>query len=99
MTDKKAQREASFEQSIEFLEQIIDRIESGQIGLQECLAEYEQGMKLIQRCQTILTAAQKKMAELKVDFDGKLQEDNAAVADDEVVQADDDPDDEEENAF
>jgi exodeoxyribonuclease VII small subunit len=90
MTRKSDANEPTFEQAIEDLEGIIDRIESGQIGLEECLAHYERGMKLVQRCQTILTAAQTRMAQVKVDFDGKLREE-AGPGDDELdAQPDDD---------
>lgn len=62
-----------FEDAVEQLETIIDRIESGEVGLEQCLAEYEKGMKLIQQCRTILTAAEKKIAELAPDEKGRLE--------------------------
>lgn len=60
-------RTVKFEQAIEQLEQIIEGIESGDIGLEEGLAQYEKGMKLIRRCRAILTAAEKRIAELTAD--------------------------------
>jgi len=62
----------SFEEAIEQLEAIIDRIESGEVGLEAALSQYERGMGLIQRCRTILDSAQKKIAELTVDEQGRL---------------------------
>ncbi len=79
-------QEPSFEQAVAELEELIERIESGQVGLEECLTQYERGMKLIARCQSVLGAAQKRIAELNVNADGSLrsqagQEDDAGDAD------------------
>lgn len=66
----------TFEEAIEKLESIIDRIESGEVGLEDSLGEYEQGMKLVTRCRTILDRAQQKFAELTVDEQGGLAVDD-----------------------
>ncbi|MCC6680909.1 MAG: exodeoxyribonuclease VII small subunit [Phycisphaeraceae bacterium] len=65
-----------FEEAIEQLEALIERIESGEIGLEESLQQYEVGAKLIQRCRTILDSAEKKIAELTEGEDGELVEEN-----------------------
>lgn len=49
---------------IESLEQIIERIEGGETGLEQSIAEYEKGMALIKRCREILTRAEQKVEEL-----------------------------------
>jgi exodeoxyribonuclease VII small subunit len=54
----------SFEQSVAQLEQIVAAIESGQIGLEESLAKYEQGMELVKRCRSILDRAEKRIEQL-----------------------------------
>ncbi len=54
----------SFEQSVAQLEQIVAAIESGQIGLEESLAKYEQGMALVKRCRGILDCAEKRIEQL-----------------------------------
>lgn len=64
--------EPRFEEAVEQLEQIIEQIESGEVGLEESLLRYEQGMKLIARCQAILNKAQQRIAELTADPDGSL---------------------------
>jgi len=51
----------SFEQAIDQLNQIVSRIEQGQIPLQESLEQYEKGMKLIQHCRKILQDAEKRI--------------------------------------
>jgi len=65
----------SFERAIEQLEAITDQIESGQIGLEESLKQYEQGMKLIKQCRSILDAAEKRIAHLGADGAGGLSGD------------------------
>lgn len=54
----------SFEQAVERLEQIIAQIESGEIGLEKAVAEYERGVALIARCRSILEAAEQRVATL-----------------------------------
>ena len=63
----------SFEQAIEQLEAIIENIESGQVGLEQSIAQYEQGMKLIKRCRSILDTAEKRIADLDTDDQGGLR--------------------------
>lgn len=53
-----------FEGAMEALEAITDKIESGEIGLEQSLTEYERGMKLIARCREILDRAEQRVAEL-----------------------------------
>ena len=57
-------RKPKFEEAVDQLEQIIEGIESGDTGLEDSLTQYEQGMKLIQHCRSILDTAEKKIAEL-----------------------------------
>jgi exodeoxyribonuclease VII small subunit len=54
----------SFEQAMEQLEAIVERIERGEIGLEDSVKQYEQGVALISRCKEILTAAEQKVDEL-----------------------------------
>jgi exodeoxyribonuclease VII small subunit len=54
----------SFEQAVEQLEQIIDRIEGGQIGLEQSLVEYERGIALREHCRTILAKAEQRVTEI-----------------------------------
>ena len=54
----------SFEQAVQQLEQIIERIESGQIGLEKSISEYERGVGLIRRCRQVLERAEQRVEEL-----------------------------------
>jgi exodeoxyribonuclease VII small subunit len=60
----------TFEESVAQLEQIVAAIESGQIGLEESLAKYEQGMALVKRCRAILDSAEKRIEQLTETKDG-----------------------------
>ncbi len=56
----------TFEQAMEALEAITDRIESGEIGLERSLTEYERGMGLIARCREVLDRAEQRVTELSM---------------------------------
>ena len=57
----------TFEQALEKLEQIVSRIEEGQVPLEESIEQYAQGIELIKRCREILNAAEKKIQLLAKD--------------------------------
>jgi exodeoxyribonuclease VII small subunit len=51
----------SFEDALRELEQILQQIEDGQVGLEESLVQYERGNFLIQHCRLILGKAEKQI--------------------------------------
>lgn len=53
-----------FEKSVEQIERIIERIESGQVGLEKSIAEYERGAALLKRCREALAAAEQRVEDL-----------------------------------
>lgn len=57
----------AFEQAVAELESIIERIEQGEIGLEESLKQRQRGDKLIKRCRAILDAAEQELEEVKPD--------------------------------
>jgi len=63
-TNPAPQPPLTFEQAIEQLESIVDRIERGEIGLEDSIKQYEQGVALIRRCKEILTHAEQRVEEL-----------------------------------
>jgi exodeoxyribonuclease VII small subunit len=63
----------TFEQALGRLEKIVEQIESGEIGLEQSIAKYEEGIKLIQQCRTILDAAEKKIQLLAKGEEGQLE--------------------------
>lgn len=54
----------TFEQAVERLEAIIAQIESGRIGLEQSIAEYERGAALVKRCRAILERSEQRVLEL-----------------------------------
>ncbi len=63
----------SFEKALAELEQLVEQIESGEIGLEEALKRYERGVALIKRCRTVLDSAEQRIAELTTNAKGELQ--------------------------
>lgn len=57
----------SFEQSLEDLESIIARVESGEVGLEKSIEEYERGVELIKRCRAILERAEQRIQHLSLE--------------------------------
>ena len=53
-----------FEKSLQRLEQIVAHMESGELGLEESLAQFEKGIKLARRCQDTLTDAELRVEQL-----------------------------------
>jgi len=49
---------ADFEQSLDALEQLVERMERGEMSLEDSLAAYERGVGLYRRCQQALEAAE-----------------------------------------
>ncbi|MBL8764298.1 MAG: exodeoxyribonuclease VII small subunit [Phycisphaerae bacterium] len=54
----------TFEDALARVEDIIERIDSGEAGLEEALKDYERGVALMARCKAILDRAEQKVADL-----------------------------------
>lgn len=59
MTKKK-----NFEESLKELELIVSKLESGDVGLELSLEQFEIGTKLYKECKEQLLVAEKKIAQL-----------------------------------
>jgi exodeoxyribonuclease VII small subunit len=67
-TDTETQTDVTsltFEQAMEELETIIERIERGEIGLEESLAQRKRGDALVKRCRDVLDAAEQELQQIK----------------------------------
>jgi exodeoxyribonuclease VII small subunit len=53
--------EPSFEQALTELQQIVDDLEAGQIGLDESMQRFEQGIALLRNCYGTLEKAEQKI--------------------------------------
>lgn len=69
MTDTPAS-EMSFEQAMKELESVVDRLEHGDVPLDESISLYERGAALKKRCEEELKRAEEKVAAIKLDGDG-----------------------------
>jgi exodeoxyribonuclease VII small subunit len=64
----------SFEQALDRLEKIVARLEGGQLGLDDSLAQYEQGIKYLKHCLRQLERAERKIELLSgVDEQGRVR--------------------------
>ncbi|GAB4476828.1 MAG: exodeoxyribonuclease VII small subunit [Anaerolineae bacterium] len=57
----------TFEQAFAELESIVERLESGDLTLEEMLALFERGQALAARCEQILAEAELKLEQIGVD--------------------------------
>ena len=62
-----SEKPASYEAAVERLEQIIDRLDSGQAGLRETLDLCREGQELVTYCAAELDAVGEGLKELKLD--------------------------------
>ena len=70
-TETKDSSPPNFEQSLAELETVVRKLEDGQIGLDEALAQYEHGIRLLKVCRQSLQIAERKIMLLTgVDADG-----------------------------
>ena len=56
------------------LETLVRDIESGKVPLEESIAKYEQGTKLLQKCRGILDRAEQQIRMLSQSENGQLAE-------------------------
>jgi len=56
-----------FEQALEALESLVEKLGKGQLSLEEALASFEQGITLARQCQEVLKEAEQKVKML-VDY-------------------------------
>ncbi|HXV49367.1 MAG TPA: exodeoxyribonuclease VII small subunit [Candidatus Binatia bacterium] len=62
-----------FESALTELEQVVDRLESGELSLEEALEAFEKGVGLVKYCNQKLNEVEKKVEILIKDKEGKLQ--------------------------
>ena len=61
----------SFEKALAELEEIVRKLESGSVDLEESIALYERGAALKAHCEAKLKTAQEKIEKIVVSADGK----------------------------
>jgi exodeoxyribonuclease VII small subunit len=60
----------SFEQALGELEAIVGQLESGNVKLEESIAQYERGEKLKARCEALLKTAEARIEKITLRADG-----------------------------
>ncbi len=63
----------SFEKALAELEQIVQKLEGGQVDLEESIALYERGAALKAHCEAKLKAAQERIEKIVVSGDGTVK--------------------------
>ncbi|MCI8523743.1 MAG: exodeoxyribonuclease VII small subunit [Lachnospiraceae bacterium] len=66
------ERVLSLEETFEQIEEVIARLETEEITLEESFQEYNRGMKLLQHCNATIDQVEKKV--LQINEDGGLDE-------------------------
>lgn len=71
-----------FEKTLAELEQLVKRMESGELSLEDSLTAFEKGIKLTRECQQSLLAAEQKV-QILLEENGKLVTNTFDVDNDE----------------
>jgi exodeoxyribonuclease VII small subunit len=79
MTNKKS---FPFEATLEKLESIVEKMEQGDMSLEDSLKAFEQGIQLTRSCQKALVEAEQQV-QLLLQENGQLQTTEFTVSDDE----------------
>ncbi|MGD9021758.1 MAG: exodeoxyribonuclease VII small subunit [Lysobacterales bacterium] len=61
---KNPKPEPDFEATLAELEELVERLEVGQLSLDESLAGFKQGIELTRRCQSVLDRAEQTIQQL-----------------------------------
>ena len=84
---KKTNKLPSLEESLTEITQVIDKMEHGELTLEQSLAQFERGIGLIKHCQKVLTEAEQKVQHL-------IQKNNREELASYGEEIDEEPDDE-----
>ena len=71
--------ELSFEAAMAELEQVVTKIERGEVALEESITLYERGAELKKHCEAKLKAAEEKVTALTLDRDGAVTGESPAT--------------------
>jgi exodeoxyribonuclease VII small subunit len=66
-------KKIKFEEALKGLEAIVDKLESGEMDLEESIKLYEEGIELSVYCQKQLAQAEGKIQRLVKKLDGEIQ--------------------------
>ena len=69
------EKDNNFETNLKKLEMIVDKLESGDIGLEESVKLYEEGMKIKKICDKKLKDIEMQIKKIKVEDNKVIKED------------------------
>ena len=69
--DTPAAPQPSFEDALRELEDIVRKLESGDLSLDDSIALYERGAALKKHCEAKIKAAEEKVSQITLDGDGQ----------------------------
>lgn len=70
---KKEEKELTFEESLEQLETIVKKLETGEVPLDDAIAEFNEAMRLAKTCDEKLKSAEEAITKI-VNPDGTLSD-------------------------
>jgi exodeoxyribonuclease VII small subunit len=73
MKSKKEPGKETFEQSLRRLEEIVERLEKGEVSLDDSIKMYEEGVALSKVCMEKLSQAELRLKKLSKDIEGNFQ--------------------------
>jgi exodeoxyribonuclease VII small subunit len=65
-------KELSFEAALKRLEELVEKMESGQTDLDSMVKSFEEGKELVKLCTERLSSVERKVEELAKDASGKV---------------------------
>ncbi len=68
-----AKKNVTFEEALQKLEAIVEKLESGEITLNDSIAAFEEGQKLVEFCLQQLQEAEEKVKKLSKDANGNFE--------------------------
>ena len=81
----------TFENAMKRLEAIVEELEAGELGLDDALKKFEEGIKLSRFCSKKLDESEKKVTLLLQDEAGMVQESPFLAEEDAVHRTDEKP--------
>lgn len=75
MARKSTPKTVDFEKSLKQLETLVNKLEKGELSLEESLKLFEQGVKLTRECRQALQSAEQKIAVLSKEDGNWIEKD------------------------
>jgi len=73
MENKTPIDQMSFEEALKRLEELVGKLERGELSLEESVRAFEEGVQLARRCEALLDQAEQKLKLLNDDGEEPLQ--------------------------